>query len=201
MREIDVIIIHGGETFDTYDAYLQTVSTWKFEALDDLESTSWKKVLGQQLPPGFRVFLPEMPNKYNAKYREWEMWFDKIAPLLRKETILVGHSLGGIFWIKYLATHDVSISVLKTILISAPFDTSDVGTLADFELEDINVERARLNIGELHIFHSEDDMVVPYAHSQKYVEMFGSVCLHTLTNRGHFNREDFPELVQEIQNI
>lgn len=201
MREIDVIVIHGGETFDTYDAYMQTVSTWRFETLYDLESTSWKKTLRDQLPPGFRVFLPEMPNKYNAKYTEWEMWFDKISPLLTKETILVGHSLGGIFLIKYLATHDISTRIIKTILISAPFDSTDVGTLADFSLDDINTERVLQNTGELHVFHSDDDMVVPCAHSQKYAEIFSGTRVHILTDRGHFNREDFPELVEEIQNI
>lgn len=201
MREVDVIVIHGGETFDTYDAYMQTISTWKFETLDDLESTSWKKALRKQLPPGFRVFLPEMPNKYNAKYREWEMWFDKISPLLTKETILVGHSLGGIFLIKYLATHEMSANVIKTILVSAPFDSTDIGTLADFVLDNINKERVLQNTGELHVFHSDDDMVVPYTHSQKYAELFIGTQVHILTNRGHFNREEFPELVDEIQNI
>ena len=52
-----------------------------------------QEVLGGE----YDVLLPRMPNKNNAKYLEWKIWFERMIPFLNKEIILVGYSLGASF--------------------------------------------------------------------------------------------------------
>ncbi|MDD4830994.1 MAG: hypothetical protein PHR31_02545, partial [Candidatus Pacebacteria bacterium] len=93
-----IVAIHGGETFDTYEEYLSFLKNLEidFERIKSKEK-SWKKNLGKKLGNDFEVILPEMPNALNAKYIEWEIMFGKLIPFLEEEIILIGHSLGGIF--------------------------------------------------------------------------------------------------------
>ena len=60
------------------------------------------KVLGG----GYEVLIPQMPNSQNARYSEWKILFEKIISILDDEIILIGHSLGGIFLVKYFSEND-----------------------------------------------------------------------------------------------
>jgi predicted alpha/beta hydrolase family esterase len=96
---------------------------------DPLEfSPSWKKWLSDGLSDHFETIKIDMPNTMNAKYEEWKVWFEKyfphihgthhhrahrttlerveekkLDPHVSTRLILIGHSLGGIFLMKYLS--------------------------------------------------------------------------------------------------
>ena len=97
-----VVFIHGGETFDTYDDYIKYLEECDFNPDKDKEKR-WKHSLGEKLGSDFNVIAPLMPCKYNSKYNEWIIWFEKLFPYLKDTVVLVGHSLGGIFLAKYLS--------------------------------------------------------------------------------------------------
>ncbi len=83
----------------------------------------------------FDVLLPKMPNPSNAKYNEWKIIFNKISKLLEKNVILIGHSLGAIFLIKYLSENKFPKKILATLLISPPYDDDGMEeSLGDFYL-------------------------------------------------------------------
>src|SRR4030043_1684983 len=101
-----VVIIHGGTSFDTYEDYLsflknQEISLEKLKVRND-----WKYNLQEKLGENFEILMPQMPNKTNAHYKEWKIWLERIIPLFNENIILIGQSLGGIFLAKYLSeTH------------------------------------------------------------------------------------------------
>ena len=67
----------------------------------------------------------------------------------------------------------------------------------------IKNEPKKLNenrIGEIHIYHSIDDEIVPLSESEKYHAQLPNSIFHTFTDRGHFLGEDFPELFKNIKN-
>jgi predicted alpha/beta hydrolase family esterase len=51
------------------------------------------------------------------------------------------------------------------------------------------------------IIHSEDDPVVPYEHAVALSQSLPEAEFITFTDKNHFLIEDFPELVQIIQNL
>lgn len=79
----DLVIIGGGESFETDEEFLEFLENWRLSPQDYLdietESKSWKKDLQKELKDyNIRVAYPQMPNKLNAKYEEWKAWFEKV---------------------------------------------------------------------------------------------------------------------------
>ena len=72
-----IIIIHGGETFETYKQYISFLKSIEID-FEKMTSEGWKDTLGKKLGRGFEIVLPRMPNSFNAKYLEWKIWFEKM---------------------------------------------------------------------------------------------------------------------------
>ena len=192
-----LLIIHGGETFPTTADYLNFLKTYQLDPDDVVFSTGWKDVLPTTLGPDFEVIKPRMPNALNARYDEWKIWFEKYLPFLRDEVILLGHSLGGIFLAKYLSENDFPVKIKSTILVAAPFEDCPE-SLCEFNFS-TNLEKLAKQGGEIIIFHSRDDKVVPFSHAEKFLAVLPKARLVEFVDRGHFNQESFPELVKRLK--
>lgn len=195
-----IIVLHGGETFDTYEEYLENLRAKKLD-FARLMKKDWKITLQEKLGDGFEVVLPQMPNKKNAKYLEWKIWFDKIVPFLEDGCILIGHSLGGIFFAKYLSEEAVSKKISALFLVSAPYDDADFeDSLADFILP-TNFDKLSTQVENIYLYHSPDDPVVPVADFYKYKKVLSKAEAILIDNRQHFNQETFSELVEKIKSL
>jgi predicted alpha/beta hydrolase family esterase len=197
-----IVVIHGAEAFDSYDAYLHFLRTMEIN-FDEFRTPgkSWKKGLSEALGESFEVIAPSMPNKLNARYLEWEIWFDKLVPHFDPEVILIGHSMGGIFLAKYLALHTIPSKITMLVLVAAPFDSSEgEESLVDFVLpKDLsNISR---QVGHVELFHSTDDPVVPFPDAKKYAQSIPNTRLTTFSDRGHFDQESLPELVAILKKL
>ncbi len=162
-KKHQVIVIHGGDNFDTYQEYLDFLKTFEIN-INRYKSgrKGWKGNLEGGLGSWFEVILPEMPNAFNAKYAEWELWFNKIIPFLEPEIVLVGHSLGGVFLAKYLAENVLSKTIKGLFLIAPPFDAEHAEySLGDFVLPE-SLKKIQDQTQNIVIYHSQDDPVVPF---------------------------------------
>lgn len=99
-----ILVIHGADTFDTNEEYLDYIKNFEidFERFRN-DRVDWKDTLREKLGEDYEVIQPAMPNKFNARYAEWQIWFEKFIPHLESEVILIGHSMGGVFLAKYLS--------------------------------------------------------------------------------------------------
>lgn len=193
-----LLIIHGGSTFDTYEDYMKYLQSCEL-TLDRLSWHDWKDNLVKELPE-FEVVYPKMPNPKNARYPEWKIWFEKIMLLLRDDVTLVGHSLGGIFLAKYLSENTASRAIRSLHLVAAPYDTEVIkDSLADFALSK-TVEDIEKQVPKIFIYQSKDDLGVAFADAEKYKRDLPSAAFVAFEDRGHFLQEDFPELVQNIKD-
>lgn len=196
-----IVVIHGGTTFDTYGDYVSYLKSKRIKLNDLKKKSDWKNSLEKELGKNYNVLLPRMPNKANARYKEWEIWFKKILPLLGKNVVLVGHSLGGIFLAKYLSKNAVSRKIKATFLVAAPFDAEGSNeSLADFVLPE-SLKRFSSQGGIIFLIHSKDDPIVPFEQLKKYKKALPCTKEIILDKRGHMNQEKFPELVREIKNL
>jgi valyl-tRNA synthetase/predicted alpha/beta hydrolase family esterase/ribosomal protein S18 acetylase RimI-like enzyme len=189
-----IVVIGGGDSFDSYQEYFENLKTRK-PKIDEKKETSWKENLKINLEKeNFSVYLAKMPSKENAKYEEWKIWFEKIleflSPKLLQNLSLVGHSLGGIFLIKYLSENNLSVKNLY--LVSAPFSKC-----GDFVLN-TDLSNLEKNCQNINFYHSKDDEVVDYSEFDFYKKSFRVAKFFEFEDCGHFLQTSFPELEKEI---
>lgn len=195
-----LVFIHGGETFDSYEDYVTALRSWEYDPSWE-QGRRWKNTLPIELGDSWQTLMPSMPSKYNAKYAEWEIWFEKVVPHLTDDVVLVGHSLGGIFLAKFLSLHVLPVRVRVAILIAAPFDAEDSEySLADFSLPE-SLQLFAQQAGKIFLYHSTDDSVVPFGALEKYQSQLPSASARVFDDRGHFLQEEFPELIKDIQDV
>lgn len=196
-----VIIIHGGTTFDSYEDYLSYLKNKEIN-LDKLKlRKEWKDTLPEELGENFEVLSPRMPNGTNAHYEEWKIWFDRIIPLLNTDLIFIGHSLGGIFLVKYLSENDISQKIKATILVAAPFDDENSEeSLADFTLPS-SLSKFSKQSEIIYLILSKDDPYIPFEQLAKYKNALPNAKTVIFEDREHFKQETFPEIIELIKKL
>lgn len=191
-----VCIIHGGETFDSDDDYREYLENKDVVYERLLYAPAWKNWLAERLVD-YDVLTPSMPNKQNAKYDEWALYFSKIVPFLRPDATLIGHSLGGIFLTKYFTEHPPQEPFAKLILLAAPHTDETLESLGSFRIANA---RALADVaGEIHLLHSEDDPVVPVSEVDRYAADLPDATVQKLCDEHHFIGPELPELLPLIR--
>ena len=88
----------------------------------------WLPWLGAELEKrGYEVVTPELPEPYHPVYVAWKEVFEQYV--LDEETVLVGHSCGAGFLIRYLSETDKQVG--KVILV-APYLDPDGDHIPEF---------------------------------------------------------------------
>ena len=106
MNKTQILIIHGGETFKTYEDYINFLKTRKIRIERKIR---WHDdYLRKSLGENFYIVKPRMPLQDNAKYDEWKIHFEKYISQLDNNLILMGISLGGIFLARYLSENKLT---------------------------------------------------------------------------------------------
>lgn len=190
-----VLIIHGGTSFDSYESYLNTLKTSNIDYERLKKAESWQNWLPSALPRA-DVLQPGFPNKQNAQFHEWEIYFEKLLPLLGNQVSLVGYSLGAMFLAKYLHQKPLKNPVDQLILIAGAYNDNSNEELGSFAVESAHGLEASAN--EVHLFHSQDDPVSPFSELAKYQSDLPTAISHIFTDRNHFFQESFPELAEVL---
>jgi hypothetical protein len=197
MAKKHVILVPGGSCWRTYAEYITDLRQTDFRP-DFSPQSGWQNGLKTVLGADFKVLLLDMPNWRNAHYREWKIWFEKALAVAAPQSVVVGHSLGGIFLIKYFAETVCPPRVQGIFLVSAPYalraENPDFG---DFALKAPPRRLTKLGPA-VHFYHSPDDPIVHFADFAKYREVLPEADARALKNRGHFHQNRFPELARDI---
>lgn len=196
-----VLFIHGGNAYSKYEDYLAVLKSVDIGDPLAPDPKRWSKSLAESLAGDFTVFSPQMPNKFNAKYEEWKIWFERYLIFVPEDAILVGWSLGGLFLAKYLSENDLSIKVKALYLLATPFrrDNLDDEDGGDFWFDEAKLPLVENKVGKIVLMHSEDDFVVPYDHVQGYQQAWPTAELVTFHDKNHFLVEEFPEFTEHLE--
>jgi predicted alpha/beta hydrolase family esterase len=199
-----IFYIHGGESFQDYEAYLERLRTMDIWDLPGTEQVGkWTGTLRTDLGDGYEVFLPTMPNKNNASFTEWQIWFERHFAYLHDGVILIGCSLGAMFLMKYLTEHQPPFQVKALILMAGAvgipgFDTTDC---AKFVVAPEALPPLSKRAAAVHILHSTDDFVVPYEHALVIAAAIPGAQLTTFHDKNHFLVPTLPEVLALIRSL
>lgn len=194
MRQI--LFLHGGDSFLSYDEYMSALCARQPDYERLKYHPRWREWIAVQLPE-IHVLTPTMPNSDNAQYKEWQIYFEKLIPFLEDDFIIVGHSLGAMFLAKYLHSHTLPRKARKIILIAGRHGRNNEPGCGNFEFASAaGLERSA---NEVHLFHSEDDPIVPYKDVLKFHQDIPGSMVHSFKNRGHFIDSTFPEMLELLK--
>ena len=187
-----ILIIHGGTSFSSYESYRQYLDEKEINFEKLIHPHRWKQDIADKISDA-EVIYASMPNYLNAVYDEWVVYFEKILPYLKDDVQIIGHSLGAMFLAKYLDEKPLDNVVKRLILVSGGYNDDSYEDLGSFEL--ISARNVSQSAKEIHLFHSKDDPVVPFAELSKFqVDLPEAIC-HVFKDRGHFLGPEFPELI------
>lgn len=191
-----VLIIHGGNSFSSYDEYRSYLQQKQLDYSKLTNRNRWKENLSLELPD-HDVIYPTMPNNLNAVYEEWAVYMQKLLEFLKDDVQMVGHSLGAMFLAKYLNEHQLKRPVRRLILVAGAFDDESMEDLGSFRVS--SVKNLPKSANEIHLFHSKDDPVVPFSELTKFQTDLPNAVTHIFEDRGHFNDTTFPELLELLK--
>lgn len=191
-----IVLIHGGSSFDNYERYLNSLKNGSINYERLLWAQEWREWLAQEIVDA-DVLLPDFPNKQNAQYEEWKIYFEKLLPLLGDDVQLVGYSLGAMFLARYLHESPLDSPVRRLVLVSPCYDDESVEDLGSFRV--MSATGLEKSAREIHLFHSKDDPVVPFTELAKFQRDLPTAKVHIFKDRNHFFQPTFPELKELLK--
>jgi uncharacterized protein len=158
----------------------------------------WQPWLKKELEKqGIDARAPLMPEPWEPDYEKWKKVFEELG--VNENTILIGHSCGTVFLVRWLGETKTKI---KTLVLVAPRKYSDsAGPLEELYKYEINPEVK--NVAEkIVIFVSDNEDEIGKEAAKEFEEILGGKLIE-LKGRGHFTYKDmetekFPELLEEV---
>ena len=164
-------------------------------------NNNWIAWLQKQLMiKGFDCQTPEVPYSYKGIYEDWKRTFERME--IDKETILIGHSAGCGFFLKWLSANDTSVDKIYMV---APWldpynEYADTGFLSG-DLNDNIPDR----LNGIEIIYCEDDPVKGVQETVKIIQdKYPSITnIQKSHGLGHFSSQvrgtdAFPEILEFI---
>lgn len=164
-----------------------------------LSNSHWFPWLQKQLlKEGISTATPDMLDAYLPDYEHWNKEFERYD--ITEDTILVGHSCGGGFLVRWLSENKDK-KVGKVVLVAPwldPNNRKDKGFF-DFEIDPEITSRTK----GLTVFSSTDDFDEVQSSIKTIVEAVKNIKVVDFDNYGHFcyrdlKKDSFPELLEEV---
>ena len=131
----------------------------------------------------------EFPKPYDPNYLDWVSVLEQMK--IDEETILVGHSCGGGFLLRYLSEHK-NLKPKQVILVAPWIDPEHQLTTEffDFEMDQTLPDRIAL-----HILMSSDDEEQISSFAIIEQKLLNAI-YHKYTDKGHFLEKEIPEVLK-----
>lgn len=143
---------------------------------------------------------PEVPFAYEP---QWGRWVSEVERYdINEDTILIGHSCGAGFWVRYLSERP-DLKVGKVVLVAPWIDAEQTDPNNFFEF---NIDKNLVNrTAGITIFHSDNDKIAMHASLEKLKSTILNLNITIFHDYGHFTfkhmqTNEFPELLTEAIN-
>ncbi len=136
---------------------------------------------------------PEMPDPWNPVYDEYKKEFEKYR--VDENTILVGHSRGCAFLVRWLGN---ATQKVKKLLLVAPYKIAVGDNLLKKEFYRFDIDAGiSERVNDIVIFTSDDEDKEGILSARMYHKALGGKII-SLKNHGHYTMDKFPEILQEM---
>lgn len=179
-----------------------------FHGTEGYPEENWFPWLKQELEKlDYKVYVPHFPSPpiIPAKIAEWFDILKNYEKYINKDTILIGHSLGGIFTLRLL--EKLEHPVKAAIFVGTPIGSSPIlnydrdNSFSGFSFDWNTIIKKAKNFL---VFQSDDDPYVSLGNGEQLAKNL-NVTLNFVPNAGHFNKRagytKFDLLLEKLKPI
>lgn len=204
MKTTQVIFIPGSVPKENYSSYYEYLESLEYNPYQE-KFLNWNKTLGKKLWDSFEFLRAPIPTDDYADYKAWKICFEKMIPYMKNGSIFIVTSLWGSFILKYMIEtgfpRNSHISISKFFFLAPALHDSLEEQLGSFSFEVEDIRKLWNIAGEVYIYHSIDDTIVPISDSEELYTYFPNAVFRRFTDKGHFYKEtEIPEIIQDIKS-
>ena len=181
------IIVHGCADEEGLSSELRTY---------DKHWMPWLK--RELIARGWKVETPSMPNPWKPDYDAYKKMFEEL--LVTEDTVLIGHSCGGAFLVRWLGDSKKKVG---TLVLVAPWKIPDEGDSTQRAFYEYPIDPSiKDRVKEIIIFTSDDEEEEGKQSAQIFHDALGGRVV-SLDGHGHYTlsdmgTEEFPELLEVL---
>ncbi len=154
-----------------------------------------------------KVFVPQFPSPpvVPAKVAEWFEVLKGYKQYINEDTILIGHSLGGIFVLRMLEHRKQPVRA--AVFVGTPIGVRPIlnydrdSSFSGFSFDWATI---KANAKDFVVYQSDNDLYVSLGNGEELAKNLG-VKLSFIPNAGHFNAKagytKFEALLEKLQGI
>ncbi len=162
----------------------------------------WLK--GEFEKEGCQVIVPQFPDpREGNNLEDWLKVLKQYEKYINEQTILIGHSLGGLLLLRVLERLKQPISA--AFFVSAPVGIKPIKYYESdekFSGFEFDWEKIRKGAKQFRVYHSNSDPYVSLGNGQELAKQLG-VDLTFIPNAGHINAESgytkFDQILEDIK--
>lgn len=154
---------------------------------------------------GHKVFVPKFPTPEGQSLQSWLKILNDYGQYIDNNTILIGHSLGGLFLLRVLER--LKKPVYASFFISASIGVKPILYYkGDYKFSgfDFDWKKIKSNSKHFTVYHSDNDPYVSLGNGEKLSEELG-VTLTFIPQAGHINAKSgytsFEKLLEDIKKV
>lgn len=154
---------------------------------------------------GYNVLMPNFPIRSDASYIKWSLILDNFKNYFNDETIVIAHSIGNPFIIKYIYENNLKINTYISVagfcdLFTVP-DREDLNNaFKDFQVNNAQIEYLKNTIPNKFSLYSDNDHVIPFKVLQSFIFKIKSSPVF-IKGVGHMGNRDNITNLPQIEDI
>ncbi len=142
---------------------------------------------------GNEVLVPDFPNTEFPNYKEWcKHWEGFYASKVNKKSVLIGHSLGGSFLLRWLSESNISIA--RLVLVAPAPDDCGINEIKTFFTVSWDGEVLKQNIREIDILGADNDPYISLTKFETLAKKLGAT-FKKCPRKGHLNDNTLKEVL------
>lgn len=154
---------------------------------------------------GYTVIMPDFPIRSDASYIKWSLILDKYKNYFNSESIVVAHSIGNPFFIKYLFQNKLKINTYISVagfcdLFKVPNREDLNNAFIDFAVNNTEISYCNNSIKNKFSLYSDTDHVIPFDILENFVKKIESSPVF-IEGVGHMGNRDNISRLPQIEEI